>query len=84
MQLTKLIGAEPAIGLKLQYADRDNEVDRAAELVEYCNGHPETTKGGRLRAARGHPEPFGVKKFYLGNEAGVGPTPSGRRAALCR
>tara|TARA_B110001452_G_scaffold263625_1_gene265361 strand:+ start:2062 stop:4560 length:2499 start_codon:yes stop_codon:yes gene_type:complete len=71
MQLMSLVGSEPAIGLRLQYADRDDEVRRAAELVEYCNGDPQTTAMGRLRAARGHPKPYGVRKFYLGNEAGV-------------
>jgi alpha-N-arabinofuranosidase len=39
----------------------------AADLVEYCNGGP-ATKWGRVRAANGHPAPYAVKYWQLGNE----------------
>jgi alpha-N-arabinofuranosidase len=39
----------------------------AADLVQYCNGVPETTWGGR-RAANGHRQPYRVKYWQLGNE----------------
>lgn len=39
----------------------------AAEWVEYCNGGLNTTYG-RLRAEYGHPEPYGVKYWGIGNE----------------
>ncbi|HXY34823.1 MAG TPA: alpha-L-arabinofuranosidase C-terminal domain-containing protein [Planctomycetaceae bacterium] len=39
----------------------------AADLVEYCNG-PATTQWGARRAANGHPAPYGVKYWQLGNE----------------
>ena len=39
----------------------------AAAWVEYCNGGPETPMG-KLRAANGHPEPYGVRIWEIGNE----------------
>ncbi len=39
----------------------------AAEQVEYCNG-PVTSPMGALRAANGHPKPYGVKYWQIGNE----------------
>jgi len=41
----------------------------AADLVEYCNGAA-TTRYGALRAEHGHPEPYGVKYWQIGNEVG--------------
>lgn len=42
-------------------------VKSAAEEVEYANGAADTTMG-KLRAANGHPKPFGVKWWGIGNE----------------
>jgi len=42
--------------------------EEAAAWVEYMNGGPET-RMGRLRAANGHAEPYGVKWWAAGNEA---------------
>ncbi|HHN46316.1 MAG TPA: hypothetical protein ENN09_02640 [Planctomycetes bacterium] len=39
----------------------------AAQWVEYCNGSAGTPMG-RLRAANGHPRPFNVKYWEIGNE----------------
>jgi alpha-N-arabinofuranosidase len=39
----------------------------AAEEVEYVNG-PATSRLGQLRAANGHPAPYGVKIWGIGNE----------------
>jgi alpha-L-arabinofuranosidase len=39
----------------------------ARNWVEYCNGATGTAYGDR-RAANGHPEPYGVKLWCLGNE----------------
>lgn len=38
-----------------------------ANLVHYLND-PVTTQWGQLRSANGHPAPYNVKKFVLGNE----------------
>jgi len=39
----------------------------AADLVDYCNGGPETAWGSK-RAANGHPAPYRVKYWQIGNE----------------
>jgi alpha-L-arabinofuranosidase len=41
--------------------------EEAAAWVEYCNGS-ENTKYGAMRAANGHPKPYGVKLWEIGNE----------------
>ncbi len=48
--------------------------EEAAAWVEYCNGSLDTT-WGRLRAERGHPRPYNVKYWSLGNEMGYGHMP---------
>lgn len=39
----------------------------AAAWVEYCNGSRDT-RWGKVRAERGHPEPYQVKYWFVGNE----------------
>jgi len=39
----------------------------AAEIVEYCNG-PVTSSFGALRARNGHPKPYNVMYWEIGNE----------------
>ncbi len=41
--------------------------EQAAAWVEYCNGDASTTWGA-LRAEHGHPEPYGVRDWVIGNE----------------
>jgi len=41
--------------------------EEAADWVEYCNGGVKT-KFGALRAKNGHPEPYNVKLWEIGNE----------------
>eukprot|EP00937_MAST-01D_sp_MAST-1D-sp2_P002767 g2767.t1 len=65
--LCEELGMTPAITVRLQFGDED-EVAEAADWVEYCNGDASTTKFGALRAARGHPAPYNVQYWYLGNE----------------
>jgi alpha-N-arabinofuranosidase len=40
----------------------------SAEWVEYANGSADTPMGG-WRAQNGHPEPYGIKLWAIGNEA---------------
>lgn len=61
--LCRLIGAEPLICVNAG----DGSPQEAAEWVEYCNGSPETPWGAR-RAERGHPEPYDVRYWEVGNE----------------
>ena len=63
VQLTRYIGAEPLICVRWSgKTPRD-----AAREVEYFNGSI-TTEWGRLRAQNGHPAPYNVKYWQVGNE----------------
>ena len=59
------VGAEPSITVNVE--GRGATVEEAAAWVEYCNG-PATSKYGAARAANGHPAPFNVKFWEVGNE----------------
>jgi alpha-N-arabinofuranosidase len=63
MDLMRLIGSEPYITVNSGLGD----VSMALEELQYANGAPDT-KMGKLRAANGHPEPWGVKFWAIGNE----------------
>lgn len=63
IRLCRYIGAEPLICIR--WTGKQPQ-DAAAE-VEYCNGSPET-RWGRLRAKNGHPQPYHVKYWQIGNE----------------
>ncbi len=65
--LCREIGAEPFITINPCW----NTAEESAAWVEYCNGDS-STPYGRLRAERGHPEPYQVKLWSLGNEFGYG------------
>ncbi|WGT48197.1 arabinosylfuranosidase ArfA [Tessaracoccus lacteus] len=54
-------------------------VAEALALLEYCNV-PNPTTRTRQRAANGHPDPFGIKMWCLGNEMD-GPWQVGHRSA---
>jgi len=58
-------GAEPSITVNVE--GRGATVEEAAAWVEYCNG-PASSKYGAMRAANGHPAPFNVKLWEVGNE----------------
>ena len=57
--------AEPTICVNVEGAGATAE--EAAHWVEYCNG-PASSRFGAMRAAAGHPEPFGVRWWEIGNE----------------
>src|SRR5829696_328122 len=61
----RAVGAEPSITVNVE--GRGATAEEAAAWVEYCNGAA-TTKYGAMRAANGHPEPFAVKFWEVGNE----------------
>ncbi len=56
---------EPSITVNVNGAGATAQ--EAANWVEYVNG-PATSKYGAMRAANGHPAPYGVKQWELGNE----------------
>ena len=45
----------------------DHSLQNALDWIEYVNGDV-TTPYGKLRADNGHPEPYGVKLWCIGNE----------------
>ncbi|HYV29241.1 MAG TPA: carbohydrate binding domain-containing protein, partial [Candidatus Eisenbacteria bacterium] len=63
--LCRYIGAEPCITINLD--PQTAPPSEAAAWVEYCNGGS-GTRMGKVRAARGHREPYGVKYWFVGNE----------------
>ncbi len=63
VRLCEIMNWEPYICANAGEADEKE----AAAWVEYCNG-PADSAYGRLRAENGHPEPFGVKYWSIGNE----------------
>lgn len=64
--LCRKINTEPLIVLPSQ-STKAEDVQYAMEWVHYLND-PETTEWGKMRAANGHPEPYGVKFFQIDNE----------------
>lgn len=75
LQLTEDLGAEPLFvvnigmghGWTVDYLDIDEYVEEALDAIEYCNGDA-STRWGAVRAANGHPEPFGLRLLEIGNE----------------
>jgi alpha-N-arabinofuranosidase len=64
MALCRELSCRPCITVTMGIAEGAQE---AADWVEYCNGSPETT-WGKVRVRRGHPEPYGVEHWCIGNE----------------
>jgi alpha-N-arabinofuranosidase len=63
MTLCRLLDVEPYVTVNAGFGDAWS----AAQLVEYANGAV-TTPMGRWRAANGHPQPYHVKFWGVGNE----------------
>jgi alpha-N-arabinofuranosidase len=63
LTLCRLLGVDPYITVNAGFGDAWS----AAELVEYTNGAV-TTPMGKWRAANGHPQPYNVKLWGIGNE----------------
>ncbi|MCA1996870.1 MAG: alpha-L-arabinofuranosidase, partial [Armatimonadetes bacterium] len=77
LQMAEDIGAEPLFVINVGMAHRDHVpmdqmdefVQDALDAIEYANG-PADSKWGALRAANGHPKPFGLRLIEIGNENG--------------
>jgi alpha-N-arabinofuranosidase len=63
LTLCRLLGVDAYITVNAGFGDAYS----AAQLVEYVNGVA-TTPMGRWRAANGHPQPYNVKLWGVGNE----------------
>ena len=64
MNLCELVGAEAYIAVS---AETEKDAQLAADEVAYLNGAADTEMG-KLRASNGHPEPYNVRFFGVGNE----------------
>jgi alpha-N-arabinofuranosidase len=64
MDFCREVGAAPVIAANA----RTGSPDEAAAWVRYCNA-PASDAEGKRRAQNGHPEPFGVTYWDIGNEA---------------
>jgi alpha-N-arabinofuranosidase len=65
IEFCRNINAEPSITVNVE--GNGATVEEAAAWVEYCNG-PATSTYGSMRARNGHPQPYGVKYWEVGNE----------------
>ncbi len=63
LTLCRLLGVDPYITVNAGFGDAWS----ARELVEYTNGAA-TTRMGKWRAQNGHPDPYHVKFWGVGNE----------------
>ena len=63
VQFCRLVDAEPLICVRFSKRTPED----AAEEVQYFNGVADTPMG-KLRATNGHPEPYHVKFWQVGNE----------------
>jgi alpha-N-arabinofuranosidase len=63
VQFIRRVGAEPLICVRFSKRTPQD----AADEVQYFNGGPDTPMG-KLRAANGHPRPYAIKYWQVGNE----------------
>ncbi len=66
LQLCEEIDVTPILTVNFQI----NDPGKAARMVEYCNGDILTPMGS-VRASRGHPEPYNVTYWCIGNEPDI-------------
>lgn len=71
--MCRRVGAEPLIVVNIGTPTWNPDVldndflQEVLDWIEYCNGPADST-WGRVRAANGHPEPYGVKYWEIDNE----------------
>jgi alpha-N-arabinofuranosidase len=63
LRFCELVEAEPLICVN----SNSTTLAQVLDEIAYCNGSPDS-KYGRIRAEMGHPEPFDVKYWQIGNE----------------
>ena len=76
LRFCELTGGEPYITVNFG----TGTPEMAAAWVEYCNG-PANSKWGAKRAANGHPKPYAVKHWSIGNEIWLDPAEPGHTNA---
>ena len=71
LAFARKVGAEPMIVVPV---DRAEYLQDALDLFAYCNGPPDSA-WGKIRAQNGHPEPYRVKYWAIGNQVSIPPAP---------
>src|SRR4051812_28664151 len=66
LALCRKLGSQPLITLPAM-TTKPEDVANAINWIHYVNDPP-TTEFGKMRAANGHPEPYGVTYFQIDNE----------------
>jgi hypothetical protein len=66
LRFCERVDVEPILTVNFQI----NDPSKSARLVEYCNGDTNTPMGA-IRASRGHPEPYNVVYWCIGNEPDI-------------
>ena len=74
-------GAGQQGGMSME--ELDAWIQDILDLIEWANGAP-TTRWGRVRAAAGHPAPFGLKYLGIGNEDLISDVFTERYARICK
>jgi alpha-N-arabinofuranosidase len=73
VRMCRRVGAEPLIVVNIGTRPWNGDVQRDAFLqevrdwIQYCNG-PADSKWGKVRAANGHADPYGVAYWEIDNE----------------
>ncbi|HEV58878.1 MAG TPA: DUF1080 domain-containing protein [Phycisphaerales bacterium] len=71
--MCRRVGAEPLIVVNIGTTNWNTDAEThdylqdALDWIEYCNGPADST-WGKVRAANGHPEPYGVRYWEIDNE----------------
>ncbi len=69
LQWCSAIGTEPYINLNMgNHPEYQGTLWEALEWIEYVNGSADSSHMGKLRALYGHPQPYHVKYWGIGNE----------------
>lgn len=68
LQWCKEVGTVPYINLNMSlHPEYEGTLGEALDWISYVNGD-EKSELGKMRAANGHPEPYGVRFWCIGNE----------------
>ncbi len=62
----------------------DEYLQELLDLIEWANGDPKTSALAKMRADAGHPKPFNLKYFGIGNEDLISDVFTERYNYLCR
>ena len=71
LAFARKVGAEPLIVVPV---DRAEYLQDALDLFAYCNDPPDGA-WGKIRAQNGHPEPYRVKYWEIGDQVSTPPAP---------